>query len=81
MDCNHGCARNSGLTLIELIIVLAIIAILFSIAIPSLSSAIRSTQLSTQKNRFISAMHFTRSEAVKRNKTVYICARSGLGCS
>lgn len=81
MDCNHTAVRNSGLTLIELLIVLTITTIVLTQAVPSFFSLIRSTTLSAQKNKFVHAMHYARSEAIKQNRPVLICASNGQVCS
>lgn len=53
-----------------MLIVLAISALLLSVAVPSLSSIIDSIKLSSATNVFLSGLHLARSEAIKRNKNV-----------
>jgi len=77
MDCRD----SKGFTLIELLIVLLIGTILLLLAIPSFSGLIRSSHLTTQSHNFITAAHFARNEAIKRNERVLICARSLEVCS
>ena len=77
----EGTKPRSGFTLFEMMIALAIAAILFTQVLPSFSQLIRSSHLSVQKNSFLGAMQFARSEAIKRGQRVYICAGGDLTCS
>ena len=69
-------SNNHGFTLIELIVTLAIAAIVATMGIPSFISSITSNRLTTTTNDFISTLYFARSEAIKRNQTVVI-SKSG----
>jgi type IV fimbrial biogenesis protein FimT len=62
-------------TLIELIVVVAVAAILVSVGIPSFQNLINSNQLTSVTNEFVTALHYTRSEAIKRGATVTMCRR------
>ncbi|MCB1663919.1 MAG: GspH/FimT family pseudopilin [Pseudomonadales bacterium] len=75
------CQQRSGFTLIELICVLFISAILVFLVVPGFFSLILSNRLDTQVNQFIIAVNLARSEAIKKNKTVLLCARNGDKCS
>ena len=62
-------------------VVVAIVAILASIAIPSYQQLIVSSRMGTQANEFLTMMQFTRSEAVKRNGRVTMCkSADGAAC-
>jgi type IV fimbrial biogenesis protein FimT len=67
--------KHSGFTILELMITLAIVAIVTSLAIPSLSQFIKNDRLVTQINTLVSHLAYARSEAVTRNQQVVICAR------
>jgi type IV fimbrial biogenesis protein FimT len=69
-------ARPLGFTLVELMVTIAIVAILSAIALPSFSTAIRSSRLASTTNEFIAAVSLARSEAAKSNRAGRICASS-----
>lgn len=75
--------RTSGFTLIELIVVVALVAILTVIATPPLQSMVRNNRAAAQANQLVSALHIARSEAITRGASISLCARadSGSGCS
>ncbi len=73
---------SKGFTLLELMITLAVSAILMFVAVPSFVSFIRNSQMTTQANAFFTDLSLTKSEAVKRNARVSICASTnGTTCS
>ncbi len=67
--------KQSGFTLIELMITLSVAAVLLAIGAPSFNETIASARIRADYNRLVSAMHLARSEAVKRNINVSVCAR------
>lgn len=77
MDYNiHMNKNNHGFTLIELIVVMAVFAILVAIAAPSYTAFTDSSRRASQVNVFNGSLSYARSEAIKRNSTVSVCARS-----
>jgi len=64
---------EQGFTMVEMMIVLAIIAILTSLVGPSFDDLIRSSRMTTQYNELLASLSLARSEAVKRDSTVTIC--------
>ncbi len=65
-------SNNLGFTLIELMIVVAIIGIGSSIGMPSLMSAINEQKLTAQANDMIASLNFARSTSVKRRQVITI---------
>ena len=70
-----------GLTLLEMLIVLTIIAATLSLATPSLGSFVHEFRLQHYSRGLLGAVNFARSEAILRNTSVSVCpssmARSG----
>ncbi len=64
----------SGYTLVELVITIAIVAILATIALPSFARVIASNSVVSGVNEFIAAVNLARMEAVRRGSRTGICA-------
>ncbi len=62
-----------GFTIIELMIAVALIAIVAAIATPSFSFMITNNRMASEVNQFVGSLHFTRSEAIKRGENVRVC--------
>ncbi|HUV23027.1 MAG TPA: GspH/FimT family pseudopilin [Gammaproteobacteria bacterium] len=74
--------KNSGFTLLELMITLTLISLVMAIGIPSMRDFIKNDRLVTQINTMVGHLAYARSEAVTRHQTVIICASSNLtSCS
>ncbi len=62
--------HQRGMTLIELMVGLAILAILLMSGAPSLSEWIRNSQIRSASESILTGLHHARAEAVKRNTPV-----------
>lgn len=65
--------KQSGFTLVEMIVVIAIVAVIAGLALPSYRSLIASNKVTAASEELYSAMLFAKSEAIKRNQTVIVC--------
>lgn len=74
--------RADGFTLVELMVTIAIVAVLSAIAFPSFRDTLRSNQVATATNEVIAAVSLARNEAVRNNRGSSICASgNGQDCS
>ena len=73
--------RNQGFTLIELMITIAIAAILLAFSLPSFQSTMTSSQLTTKANDLITALNTARGAAIKSNTAATLCrSTAGTAC-
>ncbi len=66
----------SGFSLIELMVVIAIAAILTGLAAPSLGKMFSSNRVQAEASAFVSDLMYARSEAIKRGQPVSLCPSS-----
>ena len=66
--------RESGVTLLELLITVVIAVILVGVAIPSFLQMIQNNRVITYTNELVTALNLARSEAVKRNEQIMVSA-------
>lgn len=72
----------SGFTLIELMIAVAILAILLGIAAPNFREAVLNARMSAQANDLLGDLNLARAEAVRRDRRVYLCtSNNGTACT
>jgi len=69
--------KQSGFTIIELMMVIAIAGVMAAFAGPSFTTMINNNRITTQTNQFILAVQIARSEAVKRGRPISITATDG----
>lgn len=68
--------RAQGFTLVELMVTVALVAILAGIGIPSFNNLVAQNRVVSAINEFHSGLRLARSEAVKRSANVVFCASS-----
>lgn len=72
---------QGGVTLIELMVTIAIFAIVLGIAVPSFTGAMLDSNLKSYADNLSSSALLARSEAIKRNTAVTLCvSSSGTSC-
>lgn len=74
--------KVSGVSLLELLIVITIGSILLSVGIPSYRSVTNSNRIAAEVNGLLGDMQYARAEAIRRGQTVTVCASTdGATCS
>ena len=74
--------RQLGVTLLELLVAIAVAAILIGIAVPALTLFVQNSRENTEADSLITSLEYARSEAVKRDADVTVCASAdGSTCS
>ena len=73
--------REQGFTLIELMVTIAVAAILTTLAASPMSKMFASNRVQTEASSFVSDLMLARAEAVKRGQGVSLCASAnGTSC-
>jgi type IV fimbrial biogenesis protein FimT len=74
--------KQTGFTLIELMVTLSVLAILLTIGIPNLQMFIQNSRLQSQSTALVGDFNYARSEAVRRGSPMAVCASAdGATCS
>ncbi len=72
---------SKGFTLLELMVTVAVVAVLASVAFPSFQSSIRSNRAATAHNELIGLVNLARSDAIRNNRGGGVCGSStGSSC-
>lgn len=73
--------KQSAFTLIELMVTIAILAIIATLAAPNLSQMLHNTKVNTSSGDILSFLQQSRTEAIRLGKTVTVCGSSdGSSC-
>jgi type IV fimbrial biogenesis protein FimT len=70
-------ALPAGFTLLELLVALAIAAIVFAVAVPSVGGYVAEQRVHARADALLRALERARSEAIKRATRVDVCPGSG----
>jgi type IV fimbrial biogenesis protein FimT len=73
-------ARTSGFTLVELMVTIAIVAILLAVGLPSFQTSLRSNRVATTTNEMLASLSLARTEAIRSTQSSLVCARDGAVC-
>lgn len=77
-----GQMHEEGVTLIELMVALAVTAILLTVGIPAFTDFIATNRMSAAVNDVVSSLQLARSEAIKRRALVTVCpSTDGASCT
>lgn len=69
----------TGFTLVELVITLAVVALLVALTVPSFRSTVQNNRATAQSNKLVTALNLARGESVKRGLPVTVCASTDTG--
>lgn len=68
---------QGGFTLIELMVVIALLAIIATIAVPGFQTLLENNQITATSNRLVGSLNFARSEALREGRQVTVQAMDG----
>lgn len=69
--------RQAGISAVEIMVVVALIAVLAAVAVPSFGPMVDKYRVKTMASSVAAILQFARSEAVKSNTPVFVAAASG----
>lgn len=80
---HHPSRRGAGFTLVELMVTIAVLAILLAIGIPAFASLIAANRLTSATNELVASLQTARTEAIRRNTRITVCpaAPTATACS
>lgn len=70
--------KNSGFTLIELMVVVAMLGLLMAFGLPAMDTYVKNDRLTTQINTLVGHLAYARSEAVLRRQQVALCPSNNM---
>lgn len=68
--------KSAGFTLIELMVVLAVIVILTTVVTPNFGPFVQQGRMDSIQGRLLTSVSMARSEAIRRDVQVTVCARN-----
>lgn len=80
--CRRPTSGQHGFTLVELLVTVAVLAVIVALGIPSFTDALRGWQRDVATRSFTSHVQMARTEAIKTSRQVVMCASTnGTSCS
>lgn len=77
----YSAKRIAGFTIIELMVTIAVLAIIATFAVPSFRDVIISNSVASDRDELFVTLNFARSEAIKRGRAVTVCkSADGSSC-
>ena len=79
----HELARRSkGFTLVELMVTIAVVAVLLAIALPSFRKVIQRNRVASASNDLLASISYARTTAINRGQLVSMCpSTDGANCT
>jgi type IV fimbrial biogenesis protein FimT len=71
--------QQQGFSLLELMVTLLVVGIVLGFGVPNFMEFQRNAAVTAAANDLVSAIYLARTEAVKRQVPVTLCARAALG--
>ncbi len=72
----NGCRRSSGFTLLEALVVMALVSVLAGIAAPAMNRLRQQHRMQAQAEALFSSLMLARSEALRLQQRVTVCVRT-----
>jgi type IV fimbrial biogenesis protein FimT len=70
------CTAQAGLSVIELLIILAVLAVIVLVTVPGSAMLLQSYRLKSASSDLVSGLNLARTEAIRRASTVRVCPSS-----
>jgi len=70
--------KSKGFTLVELMVVIAVMSVLLTVGIPSFTFMIKTNSVNTERDNLFNSLVYARTEAITRGETISICKSSDL---
>lgn len=71
--------QQNAFTLVEMMVTIAVLAIVLGVATPSFLEMLRQNTLRSQANELLGLVHYARTEAIKRRENVAVTLTPGSG--
>jgi type IV fimbrial biogenesis protein FimT len=73
--------NNAGFTLYELLMTLALVAVILTLGLPSLGSFVAGNRLRAESNALFDSIYLARKESITRRRAITLCpSLDGLNC-